>query len=147
MEKHPEGGYFKETYRASGKSVTPLGERTYSTAIYFLLPKGSVSSLHRLKSDEVWHFYLGGPMTLIQLFEDGELVKTTLGSNLKKGEKLQYMISAGCWFGGYPNHDSEYSFLGCTVAPGFEFSDFELARGDDILNKYPKHRAILKKLI
>ncbi|MCY4524571.1 MAG: cupin domain-containing protein [Halobacteriovoraceae bacterium] len=146
MEKHPEGGYYKETYRARGKFSTPSGERNYSTAIYYLLPAGSKSNLHRIKSDEIWHFYLGDPMTLAQIYKDGNLKLHTLGSNLEKGEKLQHMVPGDCWFGGFPNKDSEYSLVGCTVSPGFDFADFELGQKEKLLKEYPQHKKLIEKL-
>lgn len=132
LEPHPEGGFFKETYRDSGvidQDSLPenfTGDRNFSTAIYFLIPEGKKSHLHRLKSDEVWHFYLGEPLTLIQISEQGKVEKIILGQDVKKGHKVQHVVPKGCWFGSYPNPNSGFSFVGCTVAPGFDFADFEM---------------------
>lgn len=140
---HPEGGFFKETYRDVGlvsKTALPerfSGDRCFSTAIYFLIPEGKKSCLHRIKSDEVWHFYLGGPLTLVQIAPDGRIDKIILGQDVLHGQKLQHVVPAGYWFGAYPNQGSNYSFVGCTVAPGFDFADFEMGQRDDLLKLFP----------
>ena len=122
LQPHPEGGFYRETYRAAGMT----DGRNHSTAIYYLLPKGAASRLHRLKSDEVFHFYLGGPMTLVKLGPKGEAETITLGQDLASGQTLQHVVPAGWWFGGFCAA-GEFSLVGCTVAPGFDFSTFELA--------------------
>ncbi len=152
MSPHPEGGYFKETYRSRGKIKNDSlpanfkGERNYSTSIYFLLPQGVRSHLHRLASDEIWHFYLGGPMTLVQLYSDGKVVEVTLGQDLRAGQKLQHVVPAGCWFGGYPNPGVEYSLVGCTVAPGFDFSDFQMGKRLELLKQFPHAKTLIERL-
>lgn len=152
MEKHPEGGYYKELYRSEGiikKAGLPghfSGDRNFCTDIFYLLPKGEKSALHRIKSDEMWHFYLGGPMTLVQISEDGKIQLTILGQDIKKGHQLQHPVPAGCWFGAYPNADSEYSLMGCTVAPGFDFEDFEMKNRDELLKQFPDAAGIINKL-
>jgi predicted cupin superfamily sugar epimerase len=141
--KHPEGGYFRESYRA--QEIIPQqalpsryrGSRAYSTAIYFLLPSGAVSRLHRLHSDEIWHFYLGYPLELLQISPEGCIEKIFLGQDIKSGEKLQHTVPAGCWFGARPYGDAGFSFVGCTVAPGFEFADFELADTAELAKTFP----------
>lgn len=144
LEPHPEGGYFKETFRDVGvisKSALPkkfAGDCNYSTAIYFLIPEGKKSHLHRLHSDEVWHFYLGGPLTLIQISPEGKVNKIILGQDIKNQQKLQYVVPAGFWFGAYPNQNSGYSFVGCTQSPGFDFSDFEMGDRAKLLKLYPQ---------
>lgn len=150
---HPEGGYFRETYRAAGWIVRPdsrpkgvKGERNYSTAIYFLLPQGARSNLHRLAFDEIWHFYVGGPMTLFQIFPDGKITQTTLGHDLTAGQTVQHVVPGGCWFGGYPNPGVEYSFVGCTEAPGFEFADFEMGKRGELIKQFPMGREVIKRL-
>ncbi|MFG1493061.1 cupin domain-containing protein [Halobacteriovorax sp. ZH4_bin.1] len=150
LEAHPEGGYFKESYRShdSFKSLPePFnGDRNYSTAIYFLMPQGKKSSLHKIASDEVWHFYLGGPMTIYQISPDGALEIITLGQDILKGEKLQHVVPAGYWFGGHTNSGSDYSFVGCTVAPGFDFNDFVLADRTELSKLFPQHIEVIEKL-
>lgn len=152
LAPHPEGGYYQETYRSNGKmqvDVSPddtSGSRNYSTAIYFLLPQGSKSCLHRIKSDELWHFYLGGPMTLVQISPDGKVEKIILGQDILNGQKLQHVVPAGYWFGGYPNETSNYSFVGCTVSPGFDFEDFQMGEQATLLNLFPEAKEVITRL-
>lgn len=148
----PEGGFFNQTYKSElqiKKECLPNGfggSRSISTQVYFLLPEGSKSKLHRLKSDEVWHFYLGGPLTIIQLFENGKIEKVILGQDVKNGEKLQHVVPAGCMFGSFPNPKTEYSFVGCTVAPGFEFEDCEMGDKEKLLKQFPEAKEYIEKL-
>ena len=143
LKAHPEGGYFKEYYRSSeiiSRQALPSrfkGDRCFSTSIYILLPAGSISRLHRIASDEIWHFYLGGPLELLQLFPDGKMEKIVLGQDVEAGQMLQHVVPAGCWFGAKPVEGSAYSFVGCTVAPGFDFEDFELADIDALCRQFP----------
>lgn len=137
LSPHPEGGYFAETYRATTTVPTSHGERSASTAIYFLLPKGTKSHLHRIQSDEAWHFYLGGPLKITELRPDGKVIETVLGQNLDRGNVLQHVVPAGSWFGAIPEPGTDFSFVGCTVAPGFDFADFELADPDQLSQQYP----------
>lgn len=149
---HPEGGYFRETYRSDGvipQQALPKefkGDRNYCTGIFFLLPQGTKSHLHKIQSDEMWHFYLGGSMTLILMHEDYGVQEITLGADIKAGQTLQYVVPAGWWFGAYPNPESAYSFVGCTVAPGFDFADFELAQRSELLTLLPEFEDIILKL-
>lgn len=143
LKPHPEGGYYFEYYRDAGvipKSVLPdrfKGDRNYSTNIWFLLPEGKKSNLHRIPADESWHFYLGGPLTVLQISPKGKVEKIILGQNIKSGEKLTHVVPAGYWFGSYPNPGTPYSFVGCTVAPGFDFADFEMGKREELLKQYP----------
>ncbi|MCD8498378.1 MAG: cupin domain-containing protein [Alphaproteobacteria bacterium] len=145
---HPEGGFFRETYRAdlSAGFEGFNGPRSASTGIYFLLPSGTRSCLHRIKSDEMWHFYLGGPMHLVEIGEDGALKETILGSDIAAGEVVQHVVPAGVWFGGAPLEGSSFSFVGCTVAPGFDFQDFEMGRQADLLSRFPEHAQYIRVL-
>jgi hypothetical protein len=152
LQKHPEGGYFRETYRADGKMVAAepggalAGPRNFSTAIFFLLTKGDRSRLHRIKSDEVWHFYRGGPLTVAEIRPDGTVRKTVLGPDIKAGQKLQHVVPAGSWFGAWPEEGTEYALVGCTVAPGFDFSDFELGERSELLKRFPRSKDIIERL-
>ena len=152
LRPHPEGGYFRETYRSEesipGACLPPryAGERRYSTAIHYLLPSGAVSRLHRLASDEVWHFYLGGPLTIVELRPDRSTEPVILGQDVRDGQRVQHVVKAGTWFGAYPNRGSEYSFVGCTVAPGFSFSDFHAARRRDLVELFPREEKIIARL-
>ncbi len=152
LQPHPEGGYFKETYRDKGvidRSALPPqfgGNRNFSTAIYFLLPEGKKSHLHRIKSAEVWHFYLGEPLTLVQIAPDGAVAKIVLGHEITNGHVLQHVVPAGSWFGAYPNAGSCFSFVGCTVAPGFDFADFEMGMREDLMRQFPHARETIEML-
>ncbi len=123
---HPEGGFYKETYRSKEVTQTSRGERPVSTGIFYLLSKGQKSRLHRIKSDEMWHFYGGDSLVVFEKNDDGTTKETILGTNLSLGQKVQYTVAAGVWFGAYLPEGSEFAFVGCTVSPGFDFQDFEL---------------------
>lgn len=143
LKPHPEGGFYRETYRSSGKTE---GGRNLCTAIYFLLPAGQRSRLHRLKADELWHFYLGGPLTVGQLFPDGSEARVTLGPDPAASQVQQLLVPAGCWFGAYPEPGTKFSLVGCTVAPGFEFDDFELRGRAALLKDFPAAGELIAKL-
>jgi hypothetical protein len=137
---HPERGFYAETYRAAA-SVTAVshgGNRRASTAIYFLIAADQpVTSLHRLKSDEVFHPYEGGPLEIVRLFADGRSDVARLGLDLAAGERPQVVVPAGTWFGTALTAGASHCLVGCTVAPGFEFADFELAEGPELEARYP----------
>ena len=140
---HPEGGFYAETYRSSLTIDTPRGKRAASTAIMFLITKDSISHFHRLTADEGWHFYAGDPLKLLQLTPEGELSEIIIGTNIKEGQRLQHIVPAGDWFAS--TSFGEYSLVGCTVAPGFDFEDFEMANKKDLISKYPRHSEVLEK--
>lgn len=152
MTTHVEGGAFKETYRAKGSiaksalSTGFAGDRNYSTAIYFLLQQGQFSALHRISADEVWHFYEGDSLEIIEIKPSGELTIHLLGRNPEAGEVFQCVIEGGSWFGSRVAARGEYSLVGCTVAPGFDFADFELANRDSLLNEFPQHHTLIEQL-
>jgi predicted cupin superfamily sugar epimerase len=152
LRPHPEGGYFRETYRAAesiARTALPPrydGARTFATAIYFLLPSDHISALHRLRSDEIWHFHLGSPLTLTTLADDGAVAATALGGAVDCGERLQAVIPAGVWFGATIQAPRSFALVGCTVAPGFDFADFELADREVLAARFPQHRALLETL-
>lgn len=149
---HPEGGFFKETYRAEeniSQSALPerfSGNRSFSTAIFYLLGQGDRSRLHRIQADEVWHFYLGGPLVVAGIDLKGEPFEITLGQDVNAGQQLQCTVYAGQWFGAFPAPGTEFSFVGCTVAPGFDFADFELGNQQQLLADYPQAQAIIQRL-
>ncbi|HEV8129744.1 MAG TPA: cupin domain-containing protein [Acidobacteriota bacterium] len=152
LKPHREGGFYRETYRARGvipKKALPDrfgGQRCYSSAIYFLLPQGSKSRLHRIHSDEMWHFYLGDPLTIVQIHLNGKVEQVTLGHDVKSGHTVQHVVPAGHWFGAYPNTGGRFSFVGCTVAPGFDFADFEMGKRRDLLKQFPKAKDVIEYL-
>lgn len=140
LQSHPEGGYFAETYRSEVLVDTPRGKRSASTAITFLLKAGDVSHFHRIESDELWHFYEGGDLEIHELI-DGDHRVTILNRN-----NPQHTVQAGLWFASKPADQSDYSFVGCTVAPGFDFADFEMANKEQLQKEFPKLVSILEKL-
>jgi predicted cupin superfamily sugar epimerase len=151
LKAHPEGGFYKETYR-SKESISVAGlptrfadERNFSTAIYFLLRSEDCSMFHRIKSDELWHYHAGSCLSIYVLTAEGLKIHK-LGSNLEEGELLQVVIPANCWFGAKVNNQSTYTLAGCTVAPGFDFSDFEIAERNQLLKEFPQQRAIIEIL-
>ena len=152
LARHPEGGWYRETYRAAAKvPVNPVagrpgGERHISTAIYFLLERGDISALHRIGSDELWHFYAGAPLAIHFFTSEGEHGTLRLGQNIWAGEVFQAMVPAGCWFGAEIQGAGPYSLVGCTVAPGFDFVDFELGERAELLRRYPGHGDIINRL-
>jgi predicted cupin superfamily sugar epimerase len=152
LQKHPEGGWYKETYKS--EELIPVnglpkrfdGERAFSTAIYFLLEQGNFSAFHRIKSDECWHFYAGGALLVYIITPDGLLEVVRLGNKPENNEFFQYVVPANCWFASVPDKGTDFSFVGCTVSPGFDFRDFELAFSSDLLSKYPQHAAVINSL-
>ncbi len=149
---HPEGGYYKETYRSEGKiaqsCLSPdfTGERNMATGIYFLIEKGNFSALHKIKSDETWHFYYGDALEVIEISEQGILTITQIGSHLLKGETFQYTVKANTWFGSRVSCNGNFSLVGCTVYPGFDFNDFELVKRDDLIKLFPHHSQLISEL-
>ena len=144
-----EGGYYKETYRSDKTIILPSetdGERSISTSIYYLLDGTQFSAFHRLKSDEIWHFYIGSSVTLYIINKIENLSEVKLGSNIEKGDLFQILIRAGCWFAATVNDISSYALLGCTVSPGFDYLDFELGDREKLIKRYPQHRSIIEKL-
>jgi uncharacterized protein len=169
LSKHPEGGYYRETYRDDriieldiqkrkeqeskyGKfhssSSSSSSARSISSTIYYLLDGGQVSALHRLRSaDEIWHFYAGSSLT-IYILEEGskKLGEFRLGNNIQDGDMFQLIVRRGSWFGATVNDPSSYSLVGCTVSPAFDFEDFELGQREKLVDMYPEYKLIIEKL-
>jgi predicted cupin superfamily sugar epimerase len=149
---HPEGGFYRETYRSPeilAASALPArfhGERALSTAIYFLVPRGAFSALHRIQSDEVWHFYRGAALEIVCIDPDGRRRDVRLGPDLDRGDVPQAVVTAGTWFGSRVVGDGELSLVGCTVAPGFDFADFELATRAVLAARFPAHAGVIAAL-
>lgn len=149
---HPEGGYYKETYKATeyiAKNALPerfQADRFFSTAIYFLLEKGNFSAFHKIKSDECWHFYAGEALLIYVLHLNGKLEIIRLGNNIEMGEVFQFVVPANCWFASEPAANSDFSFVGCTVSPAFDFADFELAKATELIKVFPEHENIINRL-
>lgn len=152
LAPHPEGGWFRETYRAvetipaAGLPERFTGDRSFSTAIYFLLESGQFSALHRIKSDELWFFHAGAPLSIHCLTVDGQHRALTLGPNPNRDEGLQAIVPAGSWFGAQPLAADSFSLVSCTVAPGFDFADFEMGSRDELLALFPQQREIIVRL-
>lgn len=152
LQPHPEGGWFAETYR-SEEMVRPSAlparygsGRCFSTSIYFLLTSSSFSAFHRLKSDEIWHFYTGGRIIVVTIDPAGNRRDIVLGADTAAGEVFQAVVPAGHWFGSFVPGEDAFALCGCTVAPGFEFSDFELADQQQLSALYPQHTDIIQQL-
>jgi len=157
LRPHPEGGWFREVYRATETiphASLPdrfAGSRSHSTAIYFLLRGTDYSALHTIKQDEVWHFYDGATLTLHLVDPDGRYSTVTLGRDPMSGEVPMAVINAGWLFGATvdpvnPVNPTSYALVGCTVAPGFDFADFDMPQRDVLLERYPQHREIVERL-
>ena len=149
LNKHPEGGYYREIYR-SGEMISIDApkknlKRNVSTSIYFLLEGPQVSKFHRLNSDELWHFYDGSSVKIYVIDERGRLTEIILGKKTENGEVFQTVIKKNIWFAAEVINKRSFALIGCTVSPGFDFSDFELASRDSLLEKYPKHKELIFK--
>lgn len=149
---HPEGGYYKEMYR-SVEQITQTalperfsGSRCFATAIYFLLEQGNFSAFHRIQSDECWHFYAGDSLHVHVIHPNGMYELLKLGNNLAEGECFQAVVPAGSWFASETAPGGNYSLVGCTVAPGFDFADFELAKADVLTALYPAMSELIARL-
>ena len=152
LRPHPEGGYYAESYRSTEQyrgDALPLrygGARSFATAIYFLLRGAQVSVLHRLQSDEMWHFYDGCAATVFVIAPDGALREARLGPDPERGDAFQVVVEAGCWFGAAIDDTSGFTLAGCTVSPGFSFEDFETGDRQTLLARYPQHRRLIERL-
>ena len=152
LTKHPEGGFFKEIYRSPGmisKDGLPdkySGNKNYSTSIYFLLAGNEFSAFHRIRSDETWHLYEGDPIMIYQISEHGDYSEIILGPDFERGMIYQHTVPAETWFGAKVINPEGYSLAGCTVAPGFDFDDFEMGKRQDLLEKFPQHEEVIKLL-
>lgn len=152
LQPHPEGGFYKEVYRSNGfisQACLPAdfqGDRNFSTSIYYMLQKGDFSAFHRIKSDEIWHYYYGGEILLHLLHPAGEYQLMVLGNNITNGARFQLVIPAGVWFAAEPAQGNDFTLAGCTVAPGFDFADFELANSNKLMQQFPDHQELIKRL-
>lgn len=151
LEAHPEGGYFRQTYKSDlliAHEALPgfAGARAASTAIYFLIEGKNFSAFHRLGSDEMWHFYAGSPLAVHVIEPVGAYSSILLGSDPEAGQTFQAVVRAGCWFASHVADWKSWALVGCTVAPGFEFADFEMAKREELSAQYPQHREMIRRL-
>ncbi|HWB61958.1 MAG TPA: cupin domain-containing protein [Chitinophagales bacterium] len=153
LQPHPEGGWFAETYRCAtgvnlaGSAAGFTGYRSFSTGIYFLLDASSFSAFHRIKSDEMWHFYAGYCLEVFVIDPaTGSLHIIMLGNDPDAGEVYQAVVKAGCWFASRVKHPGMFALVGCTVAPGFDFADFEMADGDKLADEFQQHEELIRSL-
>ncbi len=153
LTSHPkEGGYFRETYRSSEKIAEKTlasrykGMRPLGTAIYYLLTPESFSAMHRLQSDEIFHFYLGDPVEMLQLWPDGSGRTVMLGPDLLNGMEPQVIVPRGVWQGAKLLKDGKFALLGTTVSPGFEFEDYETGQRDELIKSYPQFGELITAL-
>ncbi|WBO86194.1 cupin domain-containing protein [Hymenobacter yonginensis] len=145
LTPHPEGGYYRETYRATDTLTTAAGHtRSVSTAIYYLLENEDKSHFHRIKSDELWFFHQGQALEII-LLTPGQPTRLTLGPDFAAGELPQAVIPAGVWFAAQVKHRPGYGLVSCTVAPGFDFADFELAERAALLREFPQAANVVEQ--
>ena len=144
-----EGGYYVETYRC-GEKITLLAryssDRNLQSAILYLLTPDTFSSLHRLKSDEIYHFYLGGPVKMLLLYPDGSSELITLGHNITNGQQVQVTVPQGSWQGCFLSKAGEFALMGTTMSPAFEFADFEAGQQEELIKQYPDRRELILKL-
>ncbi len=152
LAPHPEGGHFREVYRsadvipAAGLPARYGAARCAATSIYFLLEGRERSHLHRLRSDEVWYHHAGGVLRIAVILPDGTRRDVRLGSALSSDARPQAVLPAGAWFGAQLESDSDFALIGCAVAPGFDFADFELGRRTALLAAFPQHRELIMDL-
>lgn len=152
LEKHPEGGWFREIYRSAEiyfSDTLPdryTGDRNFSTTIYFLLEGEQVSVFHKLKSDEIWHHIDGGPVRIYILDRSGKLSEILLGKNIDAGEMLHAVIKSGDLFAAEAAEKDSFTLVSCSVSPGFEYDDFSIAERTSLLEEFPVHREIILKL-
>ncbi|QYJ68424.1 cupin domain-containing protein [Flavobacterium litorale] len=152
LKPHPEGGYFKETYRSKGEITTDSlnpeysGKRNYSTCIYFMLTSDTFSAFHKIKQDEIWHFYDGATIHLHIISATGEYSEHIIGRNFANGEVPQLIVPGNSWFAARVVNENAYSLVGCTVAPGFDFDDFVMPTRAILIAQFPQHEAIITEL-
>ena len=147
LQPHPvEGGWYRRTYTSAVSVALLGGVRPYGTAIYYLLEEGTFSEMHVLASDEIFHFYLGDPVEMLQLSPNGDSKVVTLGPDLAAGQQVQLVVPAGMWQGTRLVEGGKVALLGCTVTPGFDFADYRSGKFEDLAAGWPLEAARIKKL-
>jgi len=152
LQRHPEGGWYRETWRAaesiqvSGLPARFSGERSHGTAIYYLLAGADFSALHRICSDELWHYHAGATLLIHIIDPDGRHRIERLGADIDRGDRFQVVVPHGSWFGAVLEDTTGFALAGCTVAPGFDFADFEMGRKEELLSRFPLQQSIIEQL-
>lgn len=147
LDPHPiEGGFFRRTYTSQGSVELPRGTRRHGSAIYYLLEAGTFSEMHVLESDEIFHFYLGDPVEMLQLHPDGRSAVLTLGPDLSVNQHVQVVVPAGVWQGTRLIGNGKVALLGCTVTPGFDFADYRNASYEELATKWPDQAERIRAL-
>ena len=147
LDPHPvEGGFFRRTFTSAANLDLPRGSRPQGTAIYYLLEAGSFSEMHLLDSDEMFHFYLGDPLEMLQLYPDGGSAVFTLGHGLEAGQQVQVLVPAGVWQGMRLIGSGQMALVGCTVVPGFDFADYHNASFAELAAKWPAQKERIRVL-
>ncbi len=147
LEPHPiEGGYFRETYRCAESMLRPEGTRTLGTAIYYLLAPTTVSAMHRLPGDEIFHFYLGNPVRMLQLTPHGASQTVTLGNNVLAGQQPQIVVPGKTWQGSCLLEGGQFALLGATMAPGFDYADYEVGHRELLIAQFPDSAELIRRL-
>ena len=152
LQKHPEGGWFKEVYKSDEKILKDhlhkrfAGDRHHSTSIYFLLSGNEFSAFHRIKSDELWHFYEGSAITVHMIDGKGRYSRALVGNDFDNGEAFQFVVPHGVWFASELSDKNSYALAGCTVSPGFDFEDFEMGEREEMARMFPEHKEIIERL-
>lgn len=147
LQPHPrEGGFFAETYRSAQTCDTGAGGRSLATAIYYLLTSKSFSEMHRLPGDEIFHFYLGDPVEMLQLHPGGSSEIILLGADLASGMKLQHVVPGGIWQGSRLLTGGSFALLGTTMSPGFAYEDYESGKSGDLLRQWPQRKEMIRAL-
>ena len=152
LQPHPEGGFFKETYRSNGLIKSTClesifkGDRNYATSIYFLITSDAFSAFHKINQDETWHFYKGSSLTLHMISPKGIYSSVAIGNNFENGEVPQFTVLAQHYFAAEVTAKDQFAFLGCTVAPGFDFNDFHLPTHKELSERFPTHQEVISRL-
>ena len=147
MESHPEGGWYKETYRSKEvTSINNLGDRNLMTSIYFLLESHQTSNFHRIESDELWFYHSGSPLTVHCIYPNGNYEMLHIGPDFENGQAFQALVPKGTIFGSTVDIENTHALVGCTVSPGFDFNDFKLFERQELIDIYPQHQSIIEKL-
>lgn len=147
LDPHPvEGGFFRRTFTSSANVDLPRGVRPQGSAIYYLIEAGTFSEIHLLDSDEVFHFYLGDPVEMLQLYPDGRSAVFTLGQDLEAGQRVQVLVPAGVWQGMRLIGDGKIALLGCTVVPGFNYADYHNASYAELAARWPDQAEMIRAL-